>query len=92
VTYVLARLLLACCLALSACGVADTSTEPSTATTSAPAGPQYLGQLRVPPGATLDGTVIGGLSGISYDPGSQLYYIVSDDRSPRTRPASTPRG
>jgi len=73
----LARLLAACCLAVSACGVADTSTE----STTAPAEPQYLGQMRVPPGATFNGTVIGGLSGISYDPQSQLYYVVSDDRS-----------
>ena len=37
--------------------------------------------MRVWPGATLDGTVIGGLSGISYDPSSQLYFVISDDRS-----------
>ena len=67
------RLLLACCLTLTACGAADTTTAVS--------GLQYLGQMRVWPGATLDGTVIGGLSGISYDPASQLYYVISDDRS-----------
>ena len=69
----LRRLLLACCLTLTACGTADTATTVS--------GLRYLGQMRVWPGATLDGTVIGGLSGISYDPSSQLYYIISDDRS-----------
>ena len=37
--------------------------------------------MRVGPGATLDGTVIGGLSGISYDPARQVYYVISDDRS-----------
>lgn len=63
---------LACCLVLTACGVAETSP---------PAGPQYLGQQRLAPGETFAGTVLGGLSGISYDPGSRLYYIVSDDRS-----------
>jgi hypothetical protein len=67
----LRRLLLACCLVGAACGA------PDEATSSA----QYLGQTRVAPGATLDGTVIGGLSGISYDPQSQLYYVISDDRS-----------
>ena len=67
------RLLLACCLTLTACGAADTTTTVS--------GLQYLGQMRVWPGATLDGTVIGGLSGISYDPVSQLYFVISDDRS-----------
>ncbi|WP_421846089.1 esterase-like activity of phytase family protein [Mycobacterium sp.] len=41
----------------------------------------YLGQRTVASDATFDGTVIGGLSGISYDPGRQLYYVISDDRS-----------
>ncbi|MBO0678304.1 esterase-like activity of phytase family protein [Mycolicibacterium sp. S2-37] len=48
---------------------------------AAPPGLQYLGQQQLPSGATFDGTVVGGLSGISYDPGRDLYYIVSDDRS-----------
>jgi hypothetical protein len=42
---------------------------------------EFLGQRQIAPAATLDGTVIGGLSGISYDPGADLYYIISDDRS-----------
>lgn len=66
----LRRILLASALVLSACGPAH----------AAP-GLDYLGQRLVAPGATLDGTVIGGLSGISYDPAADLYYIVSDDRS-----------
>jgi hypothetical protein len=78
------RLLLACCLTLSACGVADTTTTTQ--------GPQYLGQSRLSPGETLDGTVIGGLSGISYDPGSGLYYIVSDDRSAKNPATLSPSG
>ncbi len=53
---------------------------------SASASLAYLGQHRIAPGAQLDGTLIGGLSGISYDPGTDLYYIVSDDRS-ATSPA-----
>lgn len=28
-----------------------------------------------------DGTVVGGLSGISYDPGRDCFYVISDDRS-----------
>ncbi|OBG39579.1 esterase-like activity of phytase family protein [Mycobacterium sp. E3198] len=50
----------------------------------APASPPaltYLGQWQVAFGATFDGTVIGGLSGISYDAGRQQYYVISDDRS-----------
>ncbi|OBH04588.1 MULTISPECIES: esterase-like activity of phytase family protein [unclassified Mycobacterium] len=41
----------------------------------------YLGQSQVAFGATFDGTVIGGLSGISYDAGRRQYYVISDDRS-----------
>ncbi len=41
----------------------------------------YLGQSQVPFGATFDGTVIGGLSALSYDAGRQMYYVISDDRS-----------
>ena len=78
----LRRLLLACCLVLTACA----ETAPPT-----PRG-RYLGQMRVWPGATLDGTVIGGLSGISYDPARQVYYIISDDRSAKNRHVSTRSG
>ncbi|WP_422746319.1 esterase-like activity of phytase family protein [Mycobacterium sp. WMMD1722] len=45
---------------------------------------RYLGQRQVPRAATFEGTVVGGLSGISYDPGRDLYYIVSDDRSAKS--------
>ncbi|MFV0495554.1 esterase-like activity of phytase family protein [Mycobacterium sp.] len=41
----------------------------------------YLGQRQLEFGATLDGTAIGGLSGISYDAGRRIYYAISDDRS-----------
>ncbi|CAM4300106.1 hypothetical protein MB901379_03219 [Mycobacterium basiliense] len=41
----------------------------------------YLGQAQIPFGATVDGVVIGGLSGISYDAGREVYYAISDDRS-----------
>jgi hypothetical protein len=41
----------------------------------------YLGQVQVDFGTTFADTVIGGLSAISYDPGRQLYYVISDDRS-----------
>lgn len=41
----------------------------------------YLGQARLRYAAIFDGTVIGGLSAISYDPGRDCYYVISDDRS-----------
>ncbi|MGB3896428.1 MAG: esterase-like activity of phytase family protein [Mycolicibacter sinensis] len=49
----------------------------------APAVPalEYLGQLQLPPNSTFAGTTVGGLSGISYDPGRDCYYVISDDRS-----------
>ncbi|WP_264016717.1 esterase-like activity of phytase family protein [Mycolicibacter longobardus] len=42
---------------------------------------QYLGQARLAPNTTVGGTTVGGLSGISYDPGRDCYYVISDDRS-----------
>lgn len=48
---------------------------------AAPAGLQYLGQAVLPPHSTFGGTVVGGLSGISYDAGRDCYYVISDDRS-----------
>ncbi len=42
---------------------------------------QYRGQWQLPRSMTFDGTVIGGLSGISYDAARNVYYVVSDDKS-----------
>lgn len=42
---------------------------------------EYLGQMKLPTGFTFEGTEIGGLSGITYDPSNNVYYAVSDDRS-----------
>lgn len=41
----------------------------------------YLGQVEFPNGFLFDNTTVGGLSAISYDPGRQQYYVISDDRS-----------
>jgi hypothetical protein len=74
VTRKLAAALLAGCLVAVGCGPAQPS----------PAQPPpliYLGQVEVPRGLTFDRTTVGGLSGITYDPGRQVYYVVSDDRS-----------
>ncbi|MFI5511009.1 esterase-like activity of phytase family protein [Mycobacterium sp. NPDC051804] len=68
---ILARGAAVCCLLLPVCGVA----------TATPSGPTYVGQVDIARDTTFAGTVVGGLSGISYDPGSQLYYVISDDRS-----------
>jgi myo-inositol-hexaphosphate 3-phosphohydrolase len=41
----------------------------------------FLGEVTFPTGLMFDGTQVGGLSGISYDPGRGVYYAISDDRS-----------
>ncbi len=43
-------------------------------------GNAFLGFLEIPSLTEIDGTVLGGLSGISYDPLTGLYRAVSDDR------------
>ena len=42
---------------------------------------KFLGEYDVPNGEQFMGTTIGGLSGIDYDANSNIYYIISDDRS-----------
>jgi hypothetical protein len=55
------------------------------AATAAAKGPgvhlQFLGQAIVPTGATFQGTVVGGLSSITWDPQRNVYYSISDDPS-----------
>lgn len=40
-----------------------------------------LGEVTVPYNKSLDGTPIGGLSGLTYDSKSQTFFVISDDRS-----------
>lgn len=42
---------------------------------------QYLGVYELPFRIEFKGTIVGGLSGIDYNPSQDLYYIISDDRS-----------
>jgi hypothetical protein len=78
VTLKLSAALLACCVLAAGCG----STQSSPAQPPPPP-PSfiYLGQVEVPHGYLFDETTVGGLSAISYDPGRQVYYVISDDRS-----------
>jgi hypothetical protein len=57
------------------------STRPATPSNAPRPVLAYLGQAQVGFGAMFGDTVIGGLSGLSYDAGRQLYYVISDDRS-----------
>ena len=49
---------------------------------------EFLGEVVIPTGATFEGTEIGGLSSISYDPGRGVYYALSDDQG--NRPTGDP--
>ena len=40
----------------------------------------FIGQATLPNNTTFQQTAIGGLSGITYDPKKNLYYVISDDR------------
>jgi 3-phytase/alkaline phosphatase D len=42
---------------------------------------EFLGQAIVPTGTTFGGTVVGGLSSITYDPALGVFYSLSDDQS-----------
>lgn len=42
---------------------------------------RFLGQATFPTGYTFKGTEVGGLSGIDFDRGRNIYYVISDDRS-----------
>lgn len=41
----------------------------------------FIGRAIFPTGSPFAGTEIGGISGITYDAGKQVYYAISDDRS-----------
>ena len=41
---------------------------------------EYRGGVVLPLGSALDGQVVGGLSGVVYDPARELYYVLSDAR------------
>ena len=42
---------------------------------------EFLGQAIIPTGTTFAGTVVGGLSSITYDVDRNVYYVLSDDQS-----------
>ncbi|MGD8427897.1 MAG: esterase-like activity of phytase family protein [Balneolaceae bacterium] len=52
----------------------------STKQKQSPVKLQLLGQVEIPYNESFQGTPIGGLSGLGYSPGTQTYYVISDDR------------
>lgn len=44
------------------------------------AGYELLGTVNIPTGTLFEGTVVGGLSSITYDPARNVYYAISDDQ------------
>lgn len=60
--------------------------RPQARRTPGPGDLRFLGEARLAPGTTFQGTVVGGLSGLCYDPCCDRYLAVCDDRS-QTNPA-----
>ncbi|NHZ73379.1 MAG: hypothetical protein GWP16_02780 [Nitrospirae bacterium] len=44
---------------------------------------EFIGEALLPPGLQVGGRAVGGLSGITYDPTAERYYVVSDEPSKR---------
>jgi predicted extracellular nuclease len=44
---------------------------------------EWLGQAKIPGGARIEGEVVGGLSGITFDAMRGVFYVVTDDPSAR---------
>ena len=56
---------------------------PAAASVAAAASPppvSLVGSVEIPSGTEFAGTVVGGLSGLTYDPARELYYAISDDK------------
>jgi hypothetical protein len=66
-------------LHLAALGIAIAF--PAAAQSTAEIGLRFIGTVTVPNDKTVDGTLVGGLSGIDYDPAADLWYLISDDKS-----------
>jgi hypothetical protein len=44
-------------------------------------GPKFIGAVTVPNDQMVDGTLVGGLSGIDYDAKADVWYLIADDKS-----------
>ena len=75
------RLLVPVLAAAVALGAAPLAAAPAEAQRPRHVGVEYLGETELPHGLQLDGTTVGGLSGISWNRRSGRYLLISDDRS-----------
>jgi hypothetical protein len=77
-------ILMSLTLALMLIAVTGFSVQPVTAKTKdnqvTVASYELLGTVNIPTGTQFQGTEIGGLSSITYDPGRGVYYAISDDQ------------
>ncbi|MCO4291612.1 esterase-like activity of phytase family protein [Solitalea sp. MAHUQ-68] len=55
--------------------------DPNSRDTTQTTGWRFIGEQILPNDLTFQNTSVGGLSGIDYDPASNLYYLICDDRS-----------
>ena len=67
--------------ALAAIATATLAGGTNASNGSQPPSLEFLGQAIVPTGTTFAGTTVGGLSSITYDAGSGVFYALSDDQS-----------
>lgn len=68
-------------LSAAALALLLTGSAPATPPPPAPvSGLEYLGRAVLPRGRTFDGAVVGGLSGLGYDPAARRFWALSDDR------------
>src|SRR5919108_2288781 len=63
--------------ALTGFGVQDVTTKDNQVTL---ADYELIGTVNIPTGTQFEGTEIGGLSSITYDPARNVYYAISDDQ------------
>ena len=70
-------------LATSCATIVDHRTTPTSVSTATRADfkLRLIGEQRLDHRLAFAGTTVGGLSGIDYDPTSDLYFLISDDRS-----------
>jgi hypothetical protein len=67
--------------AIVAAGAASMTARVVASNGAKPPRLEFLGQAIIPTGTTFAGTVVGGLSSITYDAAAGLFYSLSDDQS-----------